>query len=306
MTLYRIFQGSVPTAALLAALLPFSLMGAEETDVSCRDAANGMAVQEAGGPEAKLSCRRSCPSYKEFVTVFNYLVQQPQEPLTRPQAAAVALKVIEGCKDSAERFIRVFDMMRHAGLTYKDALRIAQDFGAATAAQADAFVTIFRTAFSRDQLDLPLQQSIDLAKSLSLTYQGKAELARNDFAEAVKFCLARQGLAFSRPQCAELATKVARASELQSGGAAAPFIEVVNFLRDDTQGPGLPTFEAHELALALVAIDVTAAHNFIQAYKFVTREQGLKLNRNDGIAMARKIAAATKAGPEPQKKRNLR
>jgi hypothetical protein len=242
----------------------------------------------------------ACDSYREYVTAYNYLLDKKAIALTKDQASRTAMNVAKGCDGSAARFIRVFDLLINARLTLQDASSVALEAARNGEDSAENFVEIFKAAYLEKYLDLSLQQSLDLARSLS----GKGPWIRKDYGKLVEFCLSPKGLALPKPECATLARDMTLLGEEgQTRSVSERFVELLEFMRSRKDGPQLTTQDALTITKELMMISPEAGRNFIPGYKFARDKKELGLNRGQAVNFARQLAHLTReATPESEAK----
>lgn len=233
-----------------------------------------------------------CPAYKEFVTAYNYLQDQRALQLKTDEAELIAKNVSQGCDGAAKRFIATTDLMLKAQLAGWDAVKLGQEMAVTSDEVAEAFNSIFKTAYLKSYLDLDLRSSLAMARSLSVEFEGNLSQAKKDFKELVSFCVSKENLSLPRPQCGILAAKLAKTSERSEKlSSAESYIELFRFLTDEPQGPRLPAFSARQLAQEVILFSPHAAENFIEGYRFAaTRNQK---TRKQQVEFAKTIARNT-------------
>lgn len=237
----------------------------------------------------------SCDAFREYLTTYNYLLDKKTIAFTKDQASRTAMQVARGCDGAAGRFIRVFDLLVNARITLDQASQMAQDVATSGDESTANFVEVFKAAYLEKSLDLPLGTALDLARALS----GKGRWVRHDYTKLVEFCLGRKGLSLPKPECATLARDVALLGEENPDKSVADaFVELIEFLRSDADGPCLTSFEALQLTRELMALSVEAGRNFIPGYKFARDKNQLGLDRAKAVAFARGLAALTKEPSE--------
>lgn len=237
----------------------------------------------------------ACDAYREYVTVYNYLLDKKAIAFTKDQASRTAFQVARGCDGAAGRFIRVFDLLINAKLTLQQSSEIAQEVAQSGDDSAENFAEVFKAAFLEKNLDLSLQDALDLARELSF----KGRWIRQDYVKIVGYCLAAQGLALSKPQCATLARDFAVSGDAsRERSVADALVEMMDFLRADKDGPKLTSAEALKMTQEVLAVGPEAVRNFIPGYKFAVDKNQLALDRSKAVDFARKLAELTQAPSE--------
>ncbi|MCM2279207.1 MAG: hypothetical protein NDJ89_14115 [Oligoflexia bacterium] len=234
-----------------------------------------------------------CSSAKEYITAHEYLRQEKDLQVPEADARKLALHIAAGCTGSANRFIRVSRLLIGSGLSSSDALKLGQDFAARSEAETETFLTVFKRAFLKEQLDLDIGASVRLAKSLTLEFEGDQAAVKNDFETVLDFCTRTDSLNLPRPQCGVFAAEIARAGQEWGGSVARPFLDAMQFLRANP-GPNLSSGDALKLARELVKHGPLAPANFTQGYRYASAESGLNLARNEAVAFARELASKSR------------
>lgn len=260
-----------------------------------------------------------CPRAREFITTLEFLRQDVSLKVPETQARTVATAVSAGCGGAAQRFIRVAKLLNTSGFGGNDSLEEARALARATDAETDTFIIVFRQAFLGEYLDLDLRASLNLAKSLSTSFEGDTEVARSDFNRIIQLCLSAEGkggLNLPRPACAQFAADIARIGmrgawkpastptptneKKKRPGVSEPFIRALNFLREDPTGPALTSAAALQLAREVVERGPEAEASFVTAYRYASSKKGLDLARAEAIAFARELSGG---GPAPKSAR---
>jgi hypothetical protein len=236
---------------------------------------------------------RACSSTREFVATLEFLRSVKEFALPEPEARKVAESIAVGCTHAGRRFIQVAQTLLKAGLGGKDTLKTAQEFAHRTEGEARAFIGIFRLSFLEDGLDLDLLNSIQMARELSVQFVGESVWAYDDFRKIVEFCVRDRGLDLPKAACGQLASRIAKKSEVANGGVAADFMKIFKFAVDSKNGPGVTTGKALALAEEVAVVGPDAVENFISAYRYAIREKGLGLPADEAFSFARKMALTT-------------
>ena len=234
-----------------------------------------------------------CESAKEFVVAFSYLTDKDTLKMPKKPALTMAKEIAAGCDGAGARFVHVTETLRRAGLSGNASAKLGKSFALGSDGQKDAFLTIFLHSFLKKYLDLDLLTSVNLAKRLSIEYQGDTEQVLSDYKGLVEFCLDKEQLALPRPRCAKIASDFARLGETSKISILEPFMEGFEFLTDDEDGPKMTTKEAMKLLSELLKVSPYAATNFEEVYGFAHDGDHLKFNRNQAISLARNVAMKT-------------
>ncbi|MGE4232247.1 MAG: hypothetical protein AB7F43_02860 [Bacteriovoracia bacterium] len=244
---------------------------------------------------------QACDTTKEYITALEFLRVEKNFAIAEPEARKLALEVSKGCSGSAERFIRIVKLLVKAEVGSKDAIQAGLKFAGKTEIEADAFVSIFKTSFVADSLDLDLATSIDLAHSLSSGFDGDHKVALKDFYHLVGFCLDYEGIDLPRPACAKMAARIARTTKVHKQSVYHSFKEAYMFMSTSGKGPHMDNGQATRKAEELVAIAPRAVDNYIVAYRYAVAEKGLGMSVPDALSFADKMAKETNLETKKQK-----
>lgn len=247
-----------------------------------------------------------CSVSREYITIYNYLKSLEKLKLEQSYLMKMSDEVIKGCSGAAGRFIDSFEVLQRAEMDAKSALNLSLLVAQSTEKKGRAFLTIFKSAYARDILDLDVYTATSLARKLSLDADHVPSWIDQDFLQLSRFCVQEEGLAVDRPRCAELVVKLLdqgmkQESVLEQGlkyGMFKPFTDGYAFLTQDQEGPQLATYQALELIQELLMISPYAVQEFSQLYKFMRTRAEMPLTRDQAINKARMLAKHTKrAGP---------
>lgn len=238
-----------------------------------------------------------CESSKELITAYTFLSDSKDINLKSAEATTIAAQVAKGCSGAAKRFIGTFLLLSKAKMAADSSIKVATEVAIGTDEAAAAFQQIFRLSFVHNGLDLDALTALKLAKSLSTEYAGNPTLAKDDFKEVVAYCLAPDGLAMPRPQCAIVAARVAKLGEKSTSGVGSDYVEMIKQLTEKT-GANLAVADARQLTEALLGVSPHAAKNFNRLFRFATSEDGPNLTRQDAVNLAKSVASYT-VSPAP-------
>ena len=231
-----------------------------------------------------------CLTTREFITTLEFLRSDENFKMKDTEAQDISFAVSAGCTGSAKRFIRIAKTLSTAGANRKSATEVALPFAKLTDDQTDAFVSAFKLSIAEDSLDLDFQDSAKIALSISKDYSGDLKFARKDFEKIVELCTDTGRFAVARKDCGPFAARIARSGAKWEKGAAEPFLETLEFLISE-KGPALSGFQALEWSEKVTTQGPSAKENFKQAYQYAISTGGLKLNRNEAVQFAVKMAS---------------
>jgi hypothetical protein len=239
--------------------------------------------------------RTDCGASKEFVTLHAYLKKDQDDRVQEPDAVELAKTAVKGCSGAAHRFIRVSKTLGIAGVNRKNRMALAIAFALRDEASTEAFITVFRSASASDVLDLDLDASLQLAKSLSVEFKGDPSKARKDFERILKWCSDATRSGLIRRDCGRFSVEIARTGEGWKDSVAQPWIELFDYLTSSS-GPGLTTAEARDLAKRLSLYGPDALKNFSVAYEYALSSKGLAFTRDQSIELATTLVGLSPSG----------
>ncbi len=234
-----------------------------------------------------------CQSSKEFITTLEFLRDDPEFAVAPYNSTTVAEEVSSGCTDAAQRFISSYRLLRKAGVNISEAMTLSKSLAQRDNETFEVFSEIFMSLFSANGLDLDLSQSLKVARSLSIDFDGPAQDAFSDFQTIIKFCTSDKTLDLPTPLCAQLAQRIAAEGAHTGQKVAYHFIFAFNYLTAKG-GADLPTSEALKLSEEIVRYHPAALSNFIPAYLYAISETGLGLDKKSALRFATKMASQSR------------
>ncbi|MBX7231395.1 MAG: hypothetical protein K1X29_04845 [Bdellovibrionales bacterium] len=239
-----------------------------------------------------LTEKLSCQTAREFITTQNYLSEKKELSLSPEKITEISHEVSTGCTGAAKRFIRVFQSLTKVELSGADSLKLALSIAKKDDNYADSFLGVFQHSYLRDHLDLDLQTSVQMATDLSLSFKGNVKLALKDFSELSQFCLSQNGLNLPIKNCASLAHKVTLSGELYAESMANVFKDTFEFLTNESTLK-MPLIEAISWAQKIVAMGPKASQNFILAYRYAIKQNGMSYSSGKALQFASLLASRT-------------
>jgi hypothetical protein len=233
---------------------------------------------------------KSCESTKEYVTTVQFLRDKKDYGLKNSDILKIADQISLGCSGASERFIKVTTLLTKVGIDTKSSLETAKKFAAKGDSFVDAFITIFKQTYSSNELDLDALNAMNISTKLSVEFDGTVEHAVSDFNQLAEFCKDRKEMDLPVPQCAQMATRITRLGQKYDEPIAGPFIKLVRFLEESKKGPGQPKNQVIKIAEKVIANGPLASENFINAYKYGVKKDGLGISDKDAIAFGIKMS----------------
>jgi hypothetical protein len=232
----------------------------------------------------------SCESTKEYVTTVQFLRDKKDFGLNNAGILKIADEISLGCNGASQRFIKVTTLLTKVGIDTKSSLETAKKFAAKGDSFVKAFITIFKQTYSSSELDLDALSAMKISTKLSVEFDGTVEHAVSDFNELATFCKNRKEMDLPLPHCAQMATRVTRLGQKYDTPIATPFIKLVKFLEESKKGPEQPKSQVIKIAEKVIANGPIASENFINAYKYAVKKDGLGISDKDAIAFGIKMS----------------
>ncbi len=234
-----------------------------------------------------------CSAAREFSTVYKFLTDKEELFLKKDKAIELSTYISKGCTGAAARFIRVVFLLLKSGFTGNDATQYGKELALKSEQQVDAFIKIFKISFLRNGLDLDAQSALSIARRFSVDYKGDPEQALADYENIAIYCSDQEALALPKSHCAEISQIFALLGEKSKIATAPLFKTGLEFLTQDSRGPGMTIKEAIKVMRRIMAQTPQAMENFKNVFLFSSTKDGLALNRNDAIKVAEKVSANT-------------
>lgn len=238
-------------------------------------------------PELKVE---TCLSAREFITTVEFLRDFKDLQITEKSARSYADKVSAGCSGAGLRFIKVTKLLTKVGVDSKSALDSALTFITQKDNVVDAFVKTYALAYEEDFLDLDALSAMKISLRLSSQFKGDPEIARDDFKAVALYCKEKKKLNLPLPTCAKIATDIALLSEKFHEEIAEDFIDLLEFISQDSDGPGLDLNKALDITKKLITYGPRSYKNFKISYEYALDKDGLGLSAKDALNFAQNIA----------------
>lgn len=238
---------------------------------------------------------KDCESTKEYITAIEFLRDKSEMAAPEAEAQKMALEVSKGCTGAANRFIRIAKLLVRSHFTPRNAIESANKFVLKSDIEADAFVEVFLQAFAKENLDMDVVSSAEIAHSLSNEFTGDVKTSSSDFKAISIYCIDNKDtLKFNKFDCGKLAQRIAKKGQNSGQSVAKAFENIYEFLISQ-KGPRLNIESALKTSEDVLAISAKAVDNYIQGYKYAVSTDGLKLTSPNAIEFAMKMAKFTDA-----------
>lgn len=240
--------------------------------------------------QAKTSEVARCESAKEFITTYEYLRDDSDVAGSSDNAVKVATQVAAGCTGSAKRFIQTLQFLKKVELPLQEILFTSVDFAKKEDIHVQAFKEIFKRTYAEDGFDLTIDKSLKISKEVAVEFSGNVGNALKDFNRISEFCSQADKVFLPRPDCAELAKRIALSGKESGPSASEIFLQAYQYLKNSVE---MTAPDSLQLAEQLVAKDPQAFENFKLSYEYALSEKGLKSSKEQAIRFGQKMAALT-------------
>lgn len=237
-----------------------------------------------------------CKSSEEYIKTLEFLRKENSVP--ENDMRQVAHRVAKGCNGSAERFSRVYLVMRKSGVSLQKSVEVGLALVSEDPLTVNNFHEIFQKMYLNEHFNINFKSSFEIAYELSKKFQGNLDKVREDFTEFYKFCADHKSLNLSITQCSELAVRFARLSQYYPKGIFKDFKQIYETLRDDKRF-GVSLKESLELAEKILKNGPTAKVNFLQAYNYASMKSGLDLPGREALIFGLQMTQLSFVGEKP-------
>lgn len=276
-------------ALCLSLALPLAAGAAHSQDGEPFDAHEVLVQQQA---------KSLCNSTDEYIKTLKFLRSTKEIILPERTSRLTAERVSKGCDGAAERFEKILLLMKASGLSDPKSLEIALKFAGYSRDVQKNFSEIFSRAFLSEFFDYDYALAVGLALELSRDYKGEPAQVRDDFIYLAQLCKDSKTLDLASKPCAEYAVKVAKLSQIYPEGIRGPFAEFYKKMREDRDF-GFDVRTALEITYKVLRNGPRAPDNFMKAYAYAMKEDGLALPRMQALEFAVKMANRSFIGKEP-------
>ncbi len=245
--------------------------------------------------------QKFCQTSKEFKKAVQFLRAENDLGLTDPQVVPLALEIAKGCDGAAERFAKVYLLLKKSGVDQVHSLKTAMTFTSLPSSQADGFIAVFKKVFLANYLNLDFANAFKLSLAMSRDYHGDPKKLADDFVALVDFCLSDKGLALDFKSCAEVTLAMVKFTDLYPRGIFPEFKKVYTYLRFDKK-TGMTTGDALRIAPRIFAKGATAPENFIETMKFLNDKGPKAANQAAALETALQVADSSMV-PVPESER---
>ncbi len=269
-----------------AKLFAGGLFALSMTIFSC---ASRSLMVESSQKADRLELKKSCSSTKEYIASLNYLREKINLAGDEEHSRKIADQISQSCSGAARRFINTSQLLLEAELDNSTVIRVALEIAKSSDDNASAFYVIFQKVYLKTYLDLDAQSALNISLKLSTQFKGNSQASLYDFGHLVEFCLREQGLHFSQTQCADFATRIASLSVGSKNPVYPSFEKVFRFLmQQKNQRVTIP--QAVEISERVLSNGAGAVDNFITAYCYALKQDGLRYSESQSLSFALRMA----------------
>lgn len=216
-----------------------------------------------------------CDPIKEYRMAINFFrVQKDEINPSESRARELAAEISKGCAGAAQRFVKVFLLLKKSGVDHPRAIEYAIEFAKSDDETVENFFEIFKKTYLGEYFDLDYSTSLKMSFALSKLYKGNRKHAREDFLEISKFCLNKDGLNLPVANCAELSMEMAKLSQYYPDGIKTDFFNLYKSLREDRRF-GVTIKTALRIIHEVLPFGPTAPKTFLESYEYAIDPSGL-------------------------------
>lgn len=208
-----------------------------------------------------------CTSAQDFQKIYEFLKTEKDLDLTDVRSLKISFEVLNGCTGSAERFIKIYSLLKKSGVSLKEAFKAGLDFSALTDERTENFVVIFKDSFLNEFLDFSFDLSYKLAFQLSKELPAGVQRVRSDFHRFVSFCMDSKKAGLPLAVCAKYSLKFVDLTQSQQVELYPNFEKLFLFFTDG-KGLKLNISEALPLCFKILGYGPHATENFFETLKY--------------------------------------
>lgn len=233
---------------------------------------------------------KDCLSTREYITTLKYLEERQEFHLSRDNAKIISDDISKSCTGGAERFIRVMNVLVKAEIDSKTALNSAKKLAMSGQSSTEAFIEIFKSSFLEKMLDRDAYSSFKIAMSFAQDFKGDLKLASKNFFAVAAYCSEEGKIDLPKGRCTQTAQKVAKLSAKYERDLSLSFFKLFEFMTNVNE-VNLPLYKALEKSEQVIEFGPLSVENFIEAYHFALKKEGLALTTGEAISFAEKMAS---------------
>lgn len=240
-----------------------------------------------------------CSATKEYVTALEFLRDNKSLAGSEAKARWVADEISKNCTGAAKRFIQIAGLLKKIEISNEELLKMSMNAAKSTNEKTESFKIIFSKAYFKEELDLDVYQALQIANDLSFNFIGESKWAKDQFVSIVNYCTKTSASFFSNQaaamylnkiDCAKLASSLIDAAKTEPRHIADDFIAIYEFLLKQKM-KDISSTKAIEIAKAVVVNGSIAKQNFLQAFEYASKKNGLDMDTRASLDFAQKMAS---------------
>lgn len=233
--------------------------------------------------------KKTCESHQAFIESYEYLKADKDLALNEARSMQLALEISKGCTGAADRFRKVFSLLKKTGVDLRKSVEVGLQFSSLTDERTQNFENVFKKMFLENYFDFDFPTAYKVSFELSSELKEKIKNTGEDFTNIVKFCMENKGLSLPVRECAQYTLSLVKSSRLYPFGLYRDFERLYGFL---TSGNGLKLSVRDALATCVDVLQFgpTATNNFIKTYDYASAKEKMQLNQKQAIKLALLVA----------------
>lgn len=240
----------------------------------------------------------TCTSAEDFQKIYEFLNGEKDLELTNVRSIKISFEVLNGCTGSADRFIKVYTLLKKSGVSLREAFKAGLEFSKLSDERTDNFVVIFKDSFLNEFLDFSFDLSYRLAFQLSKELPTGVKRVREDFHKFVNFCTDSKKMGYSLPVCAKYTLQLVDLTQKYQHELFTDFERLYQFFTDG-KGLKLTISEAIPFCFSVLNNGPHAADNFFKTLKY---SQKMNLSLRQSLELS--LIVSQKTNPENKTERN--
>lgn len=240
----------------------------------------------------------SCTSAEDFQKIYEFLNAEKDLELTNVRSIKISFEVLNGCTGSADRFIKVYSLLKKSGVSLRESFKAGLDFSKLSDERTDNFIVIFKDSFLNEFLDFSFDLSYRLAFQLSKELPTGVKRVREDFHKFVSFCTDSKKMGYSLPVCAKYTLQLVDLTQKYQHELFTDFERLYQFFTDG-KGLKLTISEAIPFCFSVLNNGPHAADNFFKTLKY---SQKMNLSLRQSLELS--LIVSQKTHPENKTEKN--
>lgn len=232
----------------------------------------------------------SCSPTKNYVATIEYLRSKKEISLREDELSQIADLVSTGCTGAFDRFEKVTKILINIGLDSNTAINYGSQFAKESEETTEGFLNLIRETHNPDKMDLDATAALNVSLKLAEFQKNSKNPILPEFEKVVGFCNKQGAGLVSKQYCHETALTITKFSAQFENTISEDFIQLTKFVNTDWQGPKVGMVNALNLATEVLENGPTARENFIEAYMYANRKDGLGYDPKEAISFAKKMA----------------